>query len=101
MKELFPDHIVDKAEIDKSLAKGEYFKGVIKMNANFRHRAFVSVNELKIDLLIDGQRNMNRALDGDEVVVWLEKIKFWKELPAASKAIGAPEGNGKHGYANE
>lgn len=83
--ELFPRHLVDRAEIDKNLAKGEFFKGVIKMNSNFRHRAYVSVKELKVDVLVDGHRNMNRALDGDEVAVWLERTKFWKELPGSSQ----------------
>jgi hypothetical protein len=49
-----------------------YFKGVIRINPKFRHRAYVSVEGFPNDVLIEGDDNINRAMDGDEVVISLE-----------------------------
>ena len=38
------------------------------------------MNDLKVDIMIEGQANMNRALDGDTVLVQLDPVKQWQEL---------------------
>lgn len=43
-----------------------------------RHRAFVQVPELNLDVMIDGQTLMNRALDGDTVFIQLDPVQKWK-----------------------
>lgn len=56
-------------EIKKELDSGRYFEGVLKINPNNRNRAFVSVDGIAIDVMIDGLGCQNRALDGDTVVI--------------------------------
>ena len=84
-------------QVDKLLKKGEYFEGTIRMNAANRNRAFVHVKDFPVDVLIEGQKNMNRAMDGDQVVVWLERTKWWSELPNAK--VKRTQGQG--GYSND
>lgn len=49
----FQKHTEGK-ELANALEKGEYFQGVIRMNAQNRHRAFVHVKEFPIDVMLDG-----------------------------------------------
>ena len=74
---LFPDHISDKDKIAKKLEDGVLFEGVIRFNPKFRQRAFLTVEELKVDVMIEGQTKMNRSLDGDKVLVELDPVKYW------------------------
>lgn len=48
----FDEYVADQSLIEKNLEKGVYFKGIVKTNPRFRRRAFVSVPELNIDVLI-------------------------------------------------
>ena len=50
------------------------------MNPKFRHRAYVSIRELNIDVLIESYRLMNRALDGDTVLIQLLPVHSWIEM---------------------
>ena len=57
-----------------------FFRGIVKTNPRFRQRAFVSVPELNVDVLIKGFRVMNRAMDGDTVIIELDAVQTWLEL---------------------
>ena len=50
------------------------------MNPKFRHRAYVSIAELNIDVLVESYRMMNRALDGDTVIIELLPVHSWVEM---------------------
>ena len=50
------------------------------MNPKFRHRAYVSITELNIDVLVESYRLMNRALDGDTVLIELLPVHSWIEM---------------------
>ena len=50
------------------------------MNPKFRHRAYVSIAELKIDVLVESYRMMNRAIDGDTVLIELLPVHSWIEM---------------------
>jgi len=50
------------------------------MNPKFRHRAYVSVQELNVDVLVEGYKLMNRALDGDTVLIELLPVHQWIEM---------------------
>jgi exoribonuclease R len=76
----FDEHIEDKTLIETNLQKGVFFRGVVKTNPRFRQRAFVSIPELNVDVLIKGFREMNRAMDGDTVIVELDSVQTWLEL---------------------
>ena len=92
----------DSNEVEKCLKKGEYFEGVIKMNAANRNRAYVHVKDFRIDVLVDGLKNMNRAMDGDQVAIWLERTKWWNELPQSSQQKAGKDGDTNQvGYSNE
>lgn len=54
LKRKFEGHIADKDEIEIGLANGKYFKGIMRVNQGNRRRAFVTVDDLKIDVYIDG-----------------------------------------------
>ena len=49
--------------------------------------------------MIEGQAQMNRALDGDTVLVALDPVKHWQELQ--SKHQATVNGNSKVGYSND
>ena len=66
------EHLTNQEQIAKGLQDKHYFKGVIRINPKFRHRAYVSVEGFPNDVLIEGDDNINRAMDGDEVVISLE-----------------------------
>ena len=50
------------------------------MNPRFRYRAYVSIAELDIDVLIDSYKLINRALDGDTVLVEMLSVQQWIEM---------------------
>jgi len=54
-------------------------KGVVRTNPKFRHRAFIQVPELNIDVLIKGFSLMNRSMEGDTVLIELLPIHNWLE----------------------
>lgn len=84
-KEVFKEHITDKKKIKGLINRGNVFEGVFKKNPKFNQRGFVNVQTLNLDVLVDGQAFMNRAFDGDKVLIELEDAKTWEELPAKDK----------------
>jgi|LauGreDrversion4_2_1035121.scaffolds.fasta_scaffold1323157_1 hypothetical protein len=66
------EHVTNQEQIAEGLESGDYFKGVIRINPKFRHRAYVSIEGFPNDVLIEGDENINRAMDGDEVIISLE-----------------------------
>lgn len=65
---------------------GRLFEGVVRTSARLRQvRAYVTVPELNMDVLIEGYKNMNRAMDGDKVLVELAPVCQWLELGENAK----------------
>ena len=50
------------------------------MNPKFRYRAYVSIQELNIDILVEGYKLMNRAMDGDNVLIEMMPVHQWIEM---------------------
>ena len=50
----FEEYIQAEEEIKKGLESGEYFEGLFRINPNNRNRAFVSIDGLSVDVMIDG-----------------------------------------------
>lgn len=71
---MFQEHLTDEQAIKAKLAQGHLFQGIIRFNPKFRQRAFLTVDDLKVDIMIEGQTKMNRALDGDTVLVQLDPV---------------------------
>ena len=66
--------------IDEKMKSGKYFKGIIRMNPKFRYRAYVSIQELNIDILVEGYKLMNRTMDGDQVLIEMMPVHQWIEM---------------------
>mmetsp|Transcript_19524 Transcript_19524/g.30006 ORF Transcript_19524/g.30006 Transcript_19524/m.30006 type:complete len:142 (+) Transcript_19524:2376-2801(+) len=79
-QQYFEPHIAMSPEVEEKLAKGLLWKGKLKTNPRFKHRAFVSIDELKVDVLISQYRLVNRAVDGDTVLIELMPAPTWVEL---------------------
>ena len=76
----FEKYNTDAANISKGLEKGIYYKGVVRMNPKFRHRAYVSIPELDVDVLVEGYKLMNRSMDGDSVLIEMMPVHSWIEM---------------------
>lgn len=68
--ELYEQHLAEEVT-RKGLTEGTLFEGVLRVNQNNRKRAFVTVKDIHVDLMIDGLKEQNRAFDGDTVVIEL------------------------------
>lgn len=79
-KQFFEKYLDDPQIIEENLKTGKLWKGLVRMNPKFRHRAYISVTELNIDVLIESYRLMNRALDGDTVLIELLPVHSWIEM---------------------
>jgi exoribonuclease R len=96
-KTIYKPYLNDKSLIENQLKTGELFKGIFKINPKFRNRAFVQVPELKLDVFIEDHIKMNRALDGDVVLIKLDKSQTWKEAQNQKQK----QGKVIIGYSNE
>ena len=102
---MFQEHISDKKEIASKLKEGSLFEGTIRFNPKFRQRAFLTIDELKVDVMIEGQTKMNRSLDGDKVLVQLDPVNSWellkdKHSQKLEESKGKKPESNKKGYSN-
>ncbi|KAI7906919.1 uncharacterized protein BX663DRAFT_426539 [Cokeromyces recurvatus] len=65
------DRYVDPKICEEKIKQGIYYQGVLRINKRSRLDAYVTSDNLDADIFINGQRDRNRALDGDNVVVEL------------------------------
>ena len=70
----FEEHITDPQLIQSKLDSGVFVEGTVRTNPKFKHRAFVSCPGLDADILIKGFTQMNRAMNGDTVLVELTPV---------------------------
>ena len=66
------------AEVQAGLLSGRLHKGTFKVNRDWHSEATVRVKAANQSLLIDGLQAMNRAIDGDAVVVEVLPEAEWK-----------------------
>jgi exoribonuclease R len=64
----------------------QYFVGTIRVNPRKRIEAYLSSSELSVDIRIDTEKNRNRSLDGDLVVVQLLPQSEWLEFSEMMKS---------------
>ncbi|KAG2199383.1 hypothetical protein INT47_001565 [Mucor saturninus] len=62
---------VDPKICQERLDSGKYFKGLLRINKRNRNDAYVTCDNLDADVFIHGQRDRNRALEGDIVIIEL------------------------------
>ena len=77
----------DEKKIKDGIEKGYLFEGMIRVNPNNRRRAFVNINGLMTDVMIDGLFLQNRALDGDTVLIELLPPVKWVEYTSNNVII--------------
>jgi hypothetical protein len=65
------------------------FAGTIRVAARRRDRAYVRVEGLTKDVLVDGQSALNRALDSDKVIIMLDLPSEWKPNDEGQKLHSA------------
>ena len=73
------------AEVQTGLLAGRLHKGTFKVSRDWHSEATVRVRGVSQSLLIDGARAMNRAIDGDEVVVEVLPETEWKRAKGATE----------------
>jgi len=106
---IYEDYL-DEAQIKKGLESGTLFQGILRVNQMNRKRAFVSVDDIKIDVMLEGLNSQNRALDGDTVVIELFEPYRWSSFASNNVVIGKDSLNNQvlvasvaqqKGYTNE
>ncbi|KAI5081147.1 hypothetical protein GOP47_0004330 [Adiantum capillus-veneris] len=68
------------AKVEKALEEGEAFRCKIRVNAHMRTEAYVTIDGVPIDILIDGVQAQNRSIDGDVVAVIVNDVPMWTKL---------------------
>lgn len=74
------DPFIDKQEAEEQLSKGQLLEGFIRNNEFNKNVAFVSVEGLKNDVIILSEKDKNRSLERDVVVLRLIDPKYWDPL---------------------
>lgn len=65
------DEYMDREQVERGVADGSLYKGVLRINKKRRSDAYVTCPGLPDDIYLLGERRRNRALDGDVVAVQL------------------------------
>ena len=81
----FYDNHIDEIQVSNGLASGTYFKGLLRVNPQRRKVAYISVEGIKFDIVIVDEKDRNRAVHGDCVVVELYPDADWLPRAAAPK----------------
>uniref|UniRef100_H2Z1C7 Rrp44-like cold shock domain-containing protein n=1 Tax=Ciona savignyi TaxID=51511 RepID=H2Z1C7_CIOSA len=74
-KPYFDDYLSPE-EIEQGIANGQLIKGALRINAKKFTHAFITDTEGH-DILIDGFKDRNRALQGDVVALRIKDKKHW------------------------
>lgn len=81
-----------KEEIASGIASHRYYVGKLRITPSKRRNAYVTVTDdnESIDILLEGEQDRNRALEGDDVVLEIEPISKWNEVmrPSESELMG-------------
>jgi len=66
-------------EIEDGVQNGFFYKGMVRANPRNPNRVFITVPDFAADVMVEGV-NINRAMDGDTVLVNLFKHEKWPQL---------------------
>lgn len=76
----FEEHITDEQLLKEGLEKGVFFKGSLRTNPLYVHRGFITLEGgIDVDFMVRGFNHLNRAIDGDTVIVQLFPPNQWPE----------------------
>ncbi|XP_063232879.1 DIS3-like exonuclease 2 isoform X2 [Bacillus rossius redtenbacheri] len=73
----FNNYLLEE-ELQKERENGCLLEGVIRINQRNFKEAYINSPDKGQDILIDGIRDRNRALEGDEVIVRLKSSDQWR-----------------------
>jgi exosome complex exonuclease DIS3/RRP44 len=67
-------------DLSLGVKKGKYFQGTIRAERGTSKKCYVTIRkgEDRVAITIDGHQDINRAVDGDVVVVELHSVHLWK-----------------------
>ncbi|KDR19486.1 DIS3-like exonuclease 2 isoform X2 [Zootermopsis nevadensis] len=82
------DSYLPESEVIKGLTENTLIKGAIRINQRNYKEAYVSSPDNDQDIMIEGMRNRNRALEGDEVVLRLNSESEWKVQDSKTQKTG-------------
>jgi len=71
---------MDKSAVDEQLQKGKLLEGIIRFNEFNQRIAYVTVDGVKNDIILTSENDQNRALDRDQVVLYLINPRYWEPL---------------------
>lgn len=73
-------------DMELGIAEGKLHRGVIRINRRNRYDAYVTTEQLDSDIYIGGEKDRNRALEGDVVAVRLLNVDdVWKKRKERSQ----------------
>ncbi|XP_061359915.1 exosome complex exonuclease RRP44 homolog A-like isoform X2 [Gastrolobium bilobum] len=84
-KVVYPEH-KQMPEINSGLDRGIYHQGRLHVNCYKLFKAYVRSKSFSDEIIIDGRLNMNRAFDGDIVVVEILPQDRWLQVKCLSIA---------------
>ncbi|KAK8947317.1 hypothetical protein KSP39_PZI006892 [Platanthera zijinensis] len=79
----FAPHLSEKS-VKAAVEKGNAFKATFRVNAYNPQEAYCTINGVPVDVLIDGKREQNRAVEGDLVAIALDPVSDWANLRGAN-----------------
>jgi Rrp44-like cold shock domain len=72
---------------EQGIAEGRLFEGVMHINAKNRSRSYIRCPQFFADVMVDGLKHQNRALDGDRVVFEPLGLSHWKPLSQQDQSM--------------
>ncbi|CAM6015246.1 unnamed protein product [Sphagnum balticum] len=77
---LYPEHWSPE-EVNKAMEEGQQvFYATLRVNSHNRSEAYVTIDGIPLDILIEGSSAQNRAIEGDVVAVLLDQPSAWPRL---------------------
>ncbi|OAE33868.1 hypothetical protein AXG93_1921s1150 [Marchantia polymorpha subsp. ruderalis] len=80
----FSDHLSCE-DAAHAIETGRAFRGVLRVNPHYRSEAYVTLEGVPLDILIDGLCAQNRGMEGDVVAVQLNPSSLWPRLKGSNK----------------
>lgn len=76
-RENYYEDYSDRAAVSEALARGELHQGKLRVNPTSKYRAYLTVDGILVDIMIDNIKDRNRAMDGDLVAIQILPEHKW------------------------
>jgi hypothetical protein len=88
---LYPAHLLPE-QLQAGMKSGSIYRAKFRVNAGDRREAYCTIAGLPHDVLIKGELQQNRALEGDTVAVQIQGLNYWFVMAKLASGGGAAEG---------